>query len=104
MNKKREIGMRYAILLLLGSVGVTGMLTGMELYREGRDRSSSAMRSYYFYYAVAALERRDAQCVELYCNLDSKLVAEIEKTIAQSVEQAKWSMGVIGDIKIRARL
>jgi len=96
--------MKYAIGFLLVSVGVVGMLHGMESYREGRSRLNRASHSYYFYYAVAALERRDAERVELYCNLDPKLVAEIEKTIAQSVDQAKWSTDVIGDIKIRARL
>lgn len=96
--------MKCAIGFLLMSVCVAGMLHGMEFHREGRGRSTRSMRSYYFYYAVAALEKRDAERVELYCNLDPKLVAEIEKTIEQSVDQAKWSMNVIGDIKIRARL
>jgi hypothetical protein len=96
--------MKYAIGFLLASVAVSGLLHGMESYREGRGRLNRPSHSYYFYYAVAALERRDVKRVELYCNLDPKLVAEIEQTIAQSVDQAKWSTDVIGDIKIRARL
>lgn len=96
--------MKYAIGFLLVSVSTVGMLHGMGSLRGGKMKQNHATHSYYFHQLVTALEQRDQKRVELYCNLDPKLVPEIEKTLAQNAEQTKWSMDVIGDVKIRARL
>lgn len=94
--------MKQMMKLLLVTIGSIGILKGMD--RVGPSRPNYAAHSYYFYYAVGALERRDRARVELYCKLDPKLVSEIETAIAQNTEQANWAMGVLGDIKAQARL
>lgn len=94
--------MKQMIKLLLVAIGVMEMLIGMD--RDSRFKKNYEVHSYYFYHAVAALERRDKARVELYCNLDPKLVSEIEAAIVKNTEQANWVMGVMGDIKMRARL
>src|SRR5690606_56175 len=101
---KRKIGMKYIVGFLLISISAAGVLHGMESLRSGKIKQNNMLHSYYFYHVVVALERRDQERVELYCNLDKKLVFEVEKAIAQNVEQTKWAMDVMSGIKARARL